>query len=71
MYHFDTLDQRGAPELIAISHKGVLASLNNMVIGNGGSTFLYTFMEGIHFYVFSPFLIIIYFIPSQALKFQV
>ena len=31
-----------------------VTSLKNLVIGNGGSTyFIYTFMEGVHFYVHS------------------
>ena len=37
MQHFDTLDQRNART--HISHIALLASLKNLVIGNGGSTF--------------------------------
>ena len=47
---FDILDPRNART--DISHIALLASLNNLVIGNGGSYvvhFMYTFMESVHF----------------------
>ena len=54
-----------------IPHIALLASLKNLVIWNGGSTFLMsTFMEGVHFNVHPPYLIIACFTPLQALMFE-
>ena len=56
------------PEPIYHTHIALLASLKNLVIGNGGSTFLCApFMRAYIFNVNFPFLIIACVIPLQTL----
>ena len=67
MYH---LDQRPDPIYHIYNYVYQLYSLNNLVIGSGGSTFSYVHLHAVRMYIFEVhfhFLIIACFIPSQAL----
>ena len=69
MLHFDTSDQRNART--HISHIALPTSLKNLVIRNGGSTFLCTPSWRVYNVdVHSPFLIITYLVHLQALMFK-